>query len=109
MERFLIYNAEGKSLVVDAEIGKPFYFCCPEEECGLMIILEGVIRYASFKEFTKVRDETVMQNKEFKVLERIIPKQPIIFEGSVNGRQVKLPVERLEDVAERFIDMYLNL
>jgi len=39
MGRFLIYNAEGKSLIVDANIGERFSFYCSEEECRAEIVI----------------------------------------------------------------------
>ncbi|NJE07358.1 hypothetical protein E3E31_02195 [Thermococcus sp. M39] len=109
MGRFLVYNAEGKSLVVDANIGERFSFYCSEEECGTEIIIEGIIRHATFEEFIKVRNNVIEQNEEFKVLGNVIPKEPMIFEGTVNGKKVELPAEKLDEVAKRFIDRYLNL
>ncbi|MBO8173628.1 MAG: hypothetical protein H0Z18_00055 [Thermococcus sp.] len=109
MGRFLVYNAEGKSLVVDANIGENFSFYCSKEECGTEIIIEGIIRHSSFEEFIKVRNNVIDQNYEFKVLRNVLPKEPMIFEGTVNGKKVKLPVEKLDEVAKRFIDKYLNL
>lgn len=109
MGRFLIYNAEGKSLIVDANIGERFSFYCSEEECGTEVVIEGIIRRATFEEFIKVRNNVVEQNEEFKVLENVLPKEPMIFEGMLNGRKVELLAEKLDEVAKRFIDKYLNL
>ncbi len=108
MGRFLIYNAEGRTLVIDANIGERFSFYCPKEECETEIVIEGVIRHATFDEFVRVRDRTIGQNKEFKVLKDVFPKELVIFEGTVNGKKVKLPVEKLDEAAKRFIDKYLN-
>ncbi|AHF79740.1 hypothetical protein [Thermococcus paralvinellae] len=108
MGRFLVYNAGGKSLVVDANIGERFSFYCSEEECGIEIVIEGTIRHATFEEFIKVRNNVIEQNEDFRVLEDVIPEEPMIFKGIVNGKEVELPVEKLEEVAKRFIDRYLN-
>ncbi|ALM74289.1 hypothetical protein TBCH5v1_0313 [Thermococcus barophilus] len=108
MGRFLVYNAEGRSLVIDANIGERFSFYCPKEECETEIVIEGVIRHATFDEFVRVRDHIIEQNKEFKVLRDVLPKEPVIFEGTVNGKKVKLPVEKLDEAAKRFINKYLT-
>ncbi|RLF78055.1 hypothetical protein DRN43_05530 [Thermococci archaeon] len=102
MTEFMIYGVKGKSIVVDTEIGMPFSFFCSEEECGVEIHMEGVIKRVKFDEYIAVRNSVISANEDFKVLKELIG-EPLIFEGKVNGEKVKLPVEGVREFSERFL------
>ncbi len=96
---FIIYNVQGISILVDAEVGLPFKFYCPAEECGEEIRVQGVIIKASADEFKKVLNETTEDTafSELKIT------SPFIFKGKVNGKEVKLPAESIEHFTKRFM------
>ncbi|USS41449.1 hypothetical protein NF865_04520 [Thermococcus aggregans] len=107
-DRFMIYNVDGKSIMVKARLSEEFDFVCSEEECGKRLELHGVIKIVPLQEYWKVLKETVNENEEFHVIETLNPI-PLIFEGTVNGKRVKLPVETLQSLARRFVRNFLDL
>ena len=98
---FVIYNVLGMSIPVDAEEGVSFDFYCSEEECGREIFLHGVIRAADVEEFRRVLEAVIRENSAFSKLEEI--RGSFIFEGRVNGKNVKLPAESMEELTKRFM------
>ncbi|GAB6102705.1 hypothetical protein JCM16138_19280 [Thermococcus atlanticus] len=98
---FIIYNVLGMSIPVDAEEGTLFTLHCPEEECGKEIMLRGTIKRVSGEEFRRVLKAAIEGNSVFAGLEDI--HGSFIFEGSVNGENVKLPAESMEEFTERFM------
>jgi hypothetical protein len=107
-DRFMIHNVAGKSIMVEARLGKEFHFICSENECGEKLELHGVIKIVNPQEYRKVLKETLNENEEFRVIETLNPA-PLIFEGTVNGKEVKLPAETLESLAKRFARNFLDL
>ncbi|ACS90479.1 MULTISPECIES: hypothetical protein [Thermococcus] len=107
-DRFMIYNVMGKSIMVETYLNEKFKFICPIEECGENIEIEGVIKIVSLEEYKQVLKETVKKNKEFEVIKTLNPT-PLIFDGTVNGKRVKLPAESVQSLAKRFVDTFLNL
>jgi hypothetical protein len=103
MRKFMIYNAEGLTIPVEAELGVPFYFDCPEEECGKRVVIEGRIRAVSLDEFDSVVENVIREDPSFRSIENITVRK-YVFEGRVNGRGVVLPAESLEDFAKRFVE-----
>lgn len=106
--KVFIYNVDGLSIPVEVEIGLPFKFHCSADECGKEVLIEGVVRTVDEKEFTKVLENTISENAEFEKI-REITSRTLIFEGKVNGREVRLPAESFEDFAKRFLDEVLVL
>ena len=106
--KFLVYNAAGLTVPVDAEPGRFFRFECGEEECGKRVSIEGVIFGVTEGEFNEVLEETIRSNPDFSGISRIVSKR-YVFKGKVNGREVKLPVESMDDFARRFMDEVLVL
>ncbi|ASJ09955.1 hypothetical protein A3L12_00890 [Thermococcus sp. P6] len=106
--KVLIYNADGLSLPVEVEVGVPFKFTCKEGECGKRIVIEGIVRPASEEEFNEVLEKTVSSNPGFKRIREITARR-LVFEGKVNGKPALLPVESLDDFAERFMSEVLVL
>lgn len=98
---FIIYNVLGMSIPVDAREGAPFNFHCSEEECGKEIVLQGVIKRVSGEEFRRVLKATIEESRVFAGLEEI--HGSFIFEGRVNGENVKLPAESMEEFTKRFM------
>ncbi|AIU69807.1 hypothetical protein TEU_05365 [Thermococcus eurythermalis] len=101
-----VYNAEGLSLPIEFTPGVPFKFECTEEECGKKIVLEGTVVEVESTEFSRVLEEVVRDNPEFKKIEEITARK-YVFRGKVNGREVELPVESFEDFARRFLEEVL--
>jgi len=106
--KFLIYNAAGLTLPVEAEIGREFRFRCRVEECGKEVELEGRIIGVDEEEFNRVLGEVLQKNPSFSRIQEITSRK-LVFEGKVNGETVKLPVESFDDFAERFMDEVLVL
>ena len=106
--KVFIYNADGLTIPVEVEPGLPFKFRCDEEECGKVVVIEGVVRHADEGEFNKILEETVEENPDFAKIREIAARN-LIFEGKVNGREVLLPVESFDDFAKRFLDEVLVL
>ncbi|ASJ09746.1 hypothetical protein A3L11_05050 [Thermococcus siculi] len=106
--KVFIYNADGLTIPVEVEPGRPFKFHCTEEECGKEVVIEGVVRHADEKEFTEILEDTVEENPDFKKIREITARN-LIFEGKVNGKEVILPVESFDDFAKRFLDEVLVL
>lgn len=106
--KFLVYNAAGLTIPVEAEPGLFFEFHCSEEECGKRVEIEGVIVEVSEKEFDEVLRETLEKNPSFSRIAEITVRA-YIFEGKVNGEEVKLPAENLDDFAKRFMEEVLVL
>ncbi|MDI3474951.1 MAG: hypothetical protein PWQ79_781 [Thermococcaceae archaeon] len=106
--KFLIYNAEGLTLPVEAEPGLPFNFECGEEECGKIVRISGVIIQVSEDRFTEVLSRTLEENPDFSRISEITARN-YIFSGEVNGKKVELPAETLEDFAKRFMEEVLVL
>lgn len=101
-----VYNAEGLSLPIEFTPGVPFKFECTEEECGKKIVLEGTVVEVDSTEFSRVLEEVVQDNPEFKKIREITVRK-YVFRGKVNGREVELPVESFEDFARRFLEEVL--
>ncbi len=106
--KVFIYNADGLTIPVEVELGLPFQFVCSEEECGRKVVIEGVVRLASEDEFTEILESTIAENSDFKKIREITARM-LVFEGKVNGKEVKLPVESFDDFAKRFLDEVLVL
>ncbi|NJE09692.1 hypothetical protein [Thermococcus sp. MAR1] len=106
--KVFIYNADGLTIPVEVELGLPFKFVCSEEECGRKVVIEGVVRLANEEEFTEVLESTIAKNSDFKKIREITARM-LVFEGRVNGKEVKLPVESFDDFAKRFLDEVLVL
>jgi len=107
-DRFMIYNVDGKSIMVEAKLGEEFDFVCSKEECGERLELHGVIKIVPLQEYWEVLKKTVNENEEFQVIKTLNPI-PLIFEGTVNGKKVKLPAETLQSLARRFVRNFLDL
>lgn len=107
-DRFMIYNVAGKSIMVEARLGKEFHFICSKKECGERLELHGVIKVVTPQEYRKVLKATLNENEEFQVIETLNPI-PLIFEGTVNGEKVKLPAETVQNLARRFVRNFLDL
>ncbi|WP_297509393.1 hypothetical protein [Thermococcus sp.] len=103
-----IYNAGGLSIPLEFTPGVPFRFECSEEECGKRVVIEGVIVEVSSSEFTEVLERVVRENPDFRRILEINARR-FIFRGKVNGKDETLPVESLDDFAERFLDEVLVL
>jgi len=103
-----IYNAEGLSLPIEFAPGVPFRFKCNKKDCGKRIVIEGVVVEVREEEFTKVLERTIRENPEFEKIREITSRR-YVFRGKVNGREVELPVESLEDFAKRFFEEVLVL
>ncbi|WP_335755192.1 hypothetical protein [Thermococcus gorgonarius] len=93
---------------MEAKVGSPFYFECPEEECGKKVVLEGIIIEVSEAEFNKALESTIEEDPNFKPIEKIEVRK-YVFRGRVNGKEVELPAESLVDFAKRFIENQNNL
>ncbi len=106
--KFLIYNVAGLTIPVEAEPGIPFEFECSEEECGRRVRIEGVIVEVSEKEFDGVLEETLEKNPDFSRIAEITVRS-YVFRGKVNGEEVELPAESLDDFAKRFMEEVLVL
>jgi len=106
--KVFIYNVDGLSIPVEVELGLPFTFHCSEEECGKEITIEGVVKVVDEEEFTEILEKTIAENSDFKRI-REITARTLIFEGRVNGKDVRLPAESFEDFAKRFLDEVLVL
>ena len=106
--KFLIYNAAGLTIPVEAEPGIPFEFDCSEEECGKNVRIAGVIVEVSEKEFNGVLEETLEKNPGFSRIAEIAVRS-YVFRGKVNGGEVELPAENLDDFAKRFMEEVLVL
>ena len=107
-DRFMIYNVMGRSIMVETGLNKEFRFICPIEECGETIEIQGIIKMVSLEEYKRVLKETLKEHAEFEAIKTLNPT-PLIFEGTVNGKKVKLPAESVQSLAKRFIDTFLNL
>ncbi len=94
---FIIYNVQGISIIVDAEVGRPFEFYCPIEECGQEIKMQGVIIKTSMEEFKRILNVTP------KVFSELEISSPFIFKGKINGKETKLPAESIENFTKRFM------
>ncbi len=106
--KFLVYNAAGLTIPVEAEPGVPFEFHCSEEECGKRVRIEGTIVEVSEKEFDGVLEETLEKNPSFSRIAEITVRS-YVFRGKVNGEEVELPAESLDDFAKRFMEEVLVL
>ena len=106
--KVFIYNVDGLTIPVEVELGLPFKFHCTEEECGKEIFIEGVVKLVSEEEFTKALEDTIAENSDFKRIREITARM-LVFEGKVNGKEVKLPAESFDDFAKRFLDEVLVL
>lgn len=106
--KVLIYNVDGLTLLVEVEPGLPFTFHCSSEECGKEIIIEGIVRTVDELEFNRVLENTISENPDFERIKEITARN-LIFEGRVNGKRVKLPVESMDNFAKRFMDEVLVL
>ncbi|NJE00035.1 hypothetical protein E3E26_09640 [Thermococcus sp. LS1] len=106
--KVLIYNVDGLTIPVEVEPGLPFTFHCSIEECEKEIVIEGVVKTVNEDEFSKVLESTIAENSDFERI-REITARSLIFEGTVNGKEVRLPVESLDDFAKRFMDEVLVL
>ncbi len=104
--KFFVYNAAGLTIPVDAEPGLPFKFHCSEEECGKVVVIEGIIRNASEEEFNRAVKEVVDTNPSFAKIEEVA-ERAWVFDGKVNGKDVVLPVESFDGFAKRFLDEVL--
>ncbi|WP_054841231.1 hypothetical protein [Thermococcus peptonophilus] len=104
-----VYNAAGLSVPVEFTPGVPFRFECSEEDCGKIVVIEGVIEEVDEVEFTKVLEETIKENPSFSKLREITSRR-FVFRGKVNEREVTLPpVESFQDFTERFLREVLIL
>ncbi|ASJ02274.1 hypothetical protein A3L09_02850 [Thermococcus profundus] len=103
MTKFLIYNAAGLTIPVEAEPGLPFRFECSSEECGKKVVIEGRIVEVSRSSFEEVMNEVISENSDFKPIEKIEVRR-YLFVGKVNGIEAKLPAEAMADFAKRFIE-----
>jgi len=106
--KFLIYNAAGLTIPVEAEPGVFFEFECSEDECGKRIRIEGIIAEVPEKEFDQILNETLRANPGFSKINEITARN-YVFKGRVNGEEVELPAENLDDFAKRFMDEVLVL
>ncbi|WP_366078592.1 hypothetical protein [Thermococcus sp.] len=106
--KVFIYNADGLTIPVEVKPGLPFRFHCEEEEWGKAVVIEGVVKHTNEEEFTKILEETVEENPDFAKIREIAVRN-LIFEGKVNGREVLLPVESLEDFSRRLLNEVLIL
>jgi len=102
MARFMVYNAGGLTIPVEAELSLPFYFECSTGDCGKEVVIEGKIIEVSESKFNEVLEEVIDKNPEFKAI-REIKVRKYLFVGTVNGVDAILPAEAMEDFAERFI------
>lgn len=101
--KFLIYNAAGLTVPVEAELGVPFRFECSPEECGEEVVIEGKIVEVPESSFNEVLRAVVRENPDFKPIEGIEVRK-YLFVGTVNGTEVSLPAEAMSDFARRFIE-----
>ncbi len=99
----MVYNAAGLTLPVEAEVGTPFDFECSEAECGKIVRIEGKILRVEEDEFNLRLKNVIEENPSFRAIDAISVRKYLFF-GKVNGREVVLPVESMEDFAKRFID-----
>ncbi|WP_457752094.1 hypothetical protein [Thermococcus sp.] len=106
--KFLIYNAAGLTIPVEAEPGVFFEFECSEEECGKRVKIEGVIAEVSEKEFDHILNQTLETNPGFSKISEITARN-YVFKGRINGKDVELSAENLDDFAKRFMDEVLVL
>ncbi len=106
--KFLIYNVAGLTIPVEAKPGIFFEFQCLEEECGRRIKIEGTIVEVSEKEFNKVLKKTLEKNPSFSRISEITVRS-YVFRGKVNGEEVELPAESLDDFVKRFMEEVLVL
>ncbi|WP_297068015.1 hypothetical protein [Thermococcus sp.] len=106
--KFFIYNAAGLTIPVEAKPGVPFKFQCPEEECGKVVVIEGVIRDTNEGEFDRVVGMVVGADPDFARI-REITEKTWIFYGKVNGEDTTLPAESFDEFAKRFLDEVLVL
>ncbi|WP_456368965.1 hypothetical protein [Thermococcus sp.] len=104
----IIYNVEGISIPVEFTPGIPFRFQCSSNDCGKNIVLEGIIIEAKEEEFTKVLEAIISNDPSFEKI-RDIRSRKFLFKGRVNGKDVVLPVESLQDLVDRFLDEILVL
>ncbi len=104
--KFFIYNAAGLTIPVEAEPGIPFKFRCSEEDCGKVVVIEGVIRNASEEEFSRLVNSVVDANPSFTRI-REIAEKAWVFDGKVNGKDVMLPAESFDEFARRFLEEVL--
>ena len=106
MDRFMLYNVMGKTIVVNTKIDKPFTFHCSAENCGIDIKLEGTIKVTDFKDYIVTKAIALSKIESFKeLLKSSLDDKPLVFEGYVNGKKVKLPAESTEDFSRRFLSM----
>jgi len=103
MAKFMVYNAAGLTLPVEAELGIPFNFECSEAECGKIVRMEGKILEVGENEFNRNLRNVIEENPSFRAIDAISVRKYLFF-GKVNGREIILPVESMEDFAKRFID-----
>jgi hypothetical protein len=103
MTKFMVYNAAGLTLPVEAELGLPFNFECSEEECGKTVRIEGKILEVEEEEFNRSLRNVIKEDPSFSAIDAISVRKYLFF-GKVNGKEVILPVESMEDFAKRFID-----
>lgn len=106
MDRFMIYGVCGRSIMVEAKAEEPFEFHCSEEDCGEEITLRGTIRVVEFSEYIVVKAMVMGEVHRFlEFVEESSADKPLIFEGDLNGKRVKLPAETMRDFSRRFFSM----
>ncbi|AIF69230.1 hypothetical protein PAP_04070 [Palaeococcus pacificus DY20341] len=106
IDRFMIYNVNGMSIMVKALLNHHFTFFCSEEECKKEIHLSGVIKVVSFREYIVTKALAFGALSEFEAfLEESKEDKPLIFEGYLNGKRVKLPAESMKDFSTRFLSV----
>lgn len=64
MAKFMVYNVEGLTIPVEAELGLPFYFECSTEECGKRVVIKGKIIEVSESKFEGVLEEVINTIRE---------------------------------------------
>lgn len=106
MDRFMVYGVHGKSVMVETKAEEPFEFHCSGKDCGEEIVLRGTIRVVEFSEYVVVKAISMGEIHRFaELVEESLPDKPLIFEGELNGKKVKLPAETMRDFSRRFLSM----
>lgn len=83
-----IYNVVGLSILVEFMFGVFFRFECFEEDCGKVVVIEGVIEEVDEVEFIKVFEKIIKENLFFSKIREIIFRR-FVFKGKVNERDRK--------------------
>jgi len=100
---FLIFGAEGKTLLVKADVGKEFSF--EFRDRNQRISLKGVIEETDEGTFKEALERIKMKNPDF---QSVTPaKKPYVFRGNVNGSLTILPVKGMEEVVRDVISKIL--